>query len=97
MAAGRWLAANTPSDAVVMSRDPWELNWYSERKAVMIPWGPLEDIRAAGKQYGADYLVVGGPSWRFRRAQVEPLLDQLGATEVYHSPDGAIRIYRWAP
>jgi hypothetical protein len=95
--AGRWLAANTPPDAVVMSRDPWELNWYSRRKVVMIPWGPLEDIRTAGRQYGVDYLWVGGPSWRFRRNQVEPLLDQLAVTEVYRSADASIRIYRWEP
>ena len=35
---------STPAD-VVMTRDPWELNWYTGRKAVMIPFEDLDTIK----------------------------------------------------
>jgi hypothetical protein len=102
IAAGEWLAANTPPDAVIMTRDPWELNWYSNRRAVMIPMEPPDVIRAIGRQYGATYLLLGGPSGS-KRPQLAPLyqrqpMDGMNVTEVYHTDEsGAITIYRWQP
>ncbi len=59
-AAGRWAAANLPADAVVMTRNPWEFNWYAQRRAVMIPEGGLADIQAIIRQYHVTYLWLGG-------------------------------------
>ncbi len=57
-----WLVQNsTPAD-VVMTRDPWELNWHSRRRAVMIPFDDLATIKAVAKRYGATMLQLGGPT-----------------------------------
>ena len=61
-AAGRWAAAHLPPDAVVMVRNPWEFNWYAQRRAVMIPEGSLADIQAIIRQYGVTHLWLGGPA-----------------------------------
>jgi hypothetical protein len=57
----RWLAENsTPAD-VVMTRDPWELNWYTRRRAVMIPYEDLPTIERIARMYGVTMLQLGGP------------------------------------
>lgn len=56
-----WLKANTTPSDVIMTRDPWELNWYAERKAVMIPNDDLATINRISQQYGVTYLQLGGP------------------------------------
>jgi 4-amino-4-deoxy-L-arabinose transferase-like glycosyltransferase len=57
-----WLVQNsTPSD-VVMTRDPWELNWHSRRRAVMIPLDDLATIKEVARRYGATMLQLGGPT-----------------------------------
>jgi len=61
-AAGRWAAAHLPPDAVVMIRNPWEFNWYAQRKAVMIPEGSLDEIKAVAAEYGVGYIWLGGPA-----------------------------------
>jgi 4-amino-4-deoxy-L-arabinose transferase-like glycosyltransferase len=73
---GEWLAANTPADAVVMTRVPWQITWHSGRRTVMIPLAPLEGIEATIRRYGVDYLLVD----RFgqaaiRRAALQPLYE----------------------
>ncbi|WP_298817306.1 glycosyltransferase family 39 protein [Chloroflexus sp.] len=59
LAAYEWLQANTPSDTVIMTRLPWQVNWHTERPAVMIP---NTDDRALllqiARYYGAKYLVL---------------------------------------
>ncbi len=57
----QWLKANSSPQDVVMTRDPWELNWQSERKAVMIPNDDLQTIERIAKQYGVTMLQLGGP------------------------------------
>src|SRR5205823_6034474 len=57
----RWLAANSTPQDVVMTRDPWELNWYTRRKAVMIPNDDLETIGQTVRKYGVTMLQLGGP------------------------------------
>jgi hypothetical protein len=100
--AGRWLAANTPPDAVIMTREPWELNWYSQRKVVMIPWGSVADVRQIGQQYHVTYLWLGGPTGT-ARPQLGPLyqgkpLAGMTVHEVYRSQgDEPITIYQWQP
>lgn len=56
-----WLKENSTAQDVVMTRDPWELNWYTGRGAVMIPNDDLQTIERIGKQYGVTMLQLGGP------------------------------------
>jgi hypothetical protein len=44
-----------------MTRDPWELNWYIDRRAVMIPNDDLATIEKVARDYGVTYLQLGGP------------------------------------
>lgn len=61
VAGMEWLRENsTPSD-VIMTRDPWELNWYTGRRAVMIPNDDLATIESMARKYGATMLQLGGP------------------------------------
>ncbi|HEX8222167.1 MAG TPA: glycosyltransferase family 39 protein [Chloroflexia bacterium] len=55
-----WLRDNTTPQDVIMTRDPWELNWYSERRAVMIPNDDLATIEKVARQYGVTYLQLDG-------------------------------------
>jgi hypothetical protein len=59
--AMEWLRENSGPEDVVMTRDPWELNWYARRKAVMIPNDDLRTIEAVARKYGATMLQLGGP------------------------------------
>ncbi|MDQ3928060.1 MAG: hypothetical protein M3328_02815, partial [Chloroflexota bacterium] len=59
--AMQWLRDNTTPQDVIMTRDPWELNWYTDRGAVMIPNDELATIEKVARQYGVTYLQLGGP------------------------------------
>jgi hypothetical protein len=59
-----WLSKNSTASDVVMTRDPWELNWYTRRKAVMIPNDDFATIQRIARQYGVTMLQLGGPSER---------------------------------
>lgn len=56
MEAGRWLKANAPG-SVTMTRNPWELHFYSEEKAIQIPLAELDKIIEVGRFYGATHLI----------------------------------------
>lgn len=56
--AYEWLATNTAPDSVIMTRNPWQLNWHTARPAVMIPntsdyalWYKL------ARHYSTDYII----------------------------------------
>jgi 4-amino-4-deoxy-L-arabinose transferase-like glycosyltransferase len=71
-----WVAANTPTDAVIMSRNPWELSFHGDRRSVMIPYDTLPVIRQIAAQYGVGYLQLDhltDPG--YRRADLGPLYD----------------------
>ncbi len=53
-----WLKANTSPDAVVMTRNPWEVSWHSDRRAVMLPLGSIDDVYAVMRQYGVTVLAL---------------------------------------
>ncbi len=53
-----WLTANTPPDAVIMTRNPWEVAWHSGRRTVMLPLGSLDDVYAVMRQYHVTYLEL---------------------------------------
>ena len=58
LAAYAWLRTHTPPDAVVMTRNPWQLNWHTERPAVMIPnTGDCEPFAFLSRHYQARYLI----------------------------------------
>jgi hypothetical protein len=56
----QWLRDHTTPQDVIMTRDPWELNWYTERPAVMIPNEDLATIEKVARQYGVTYLQLDG-------------------------------------
>ena len=57
-----WLVQNSTPVDVVMTRDPWELNWHSRRRAVMIPFDDLTTIKEVAQRYGVTMLQLGGPT-----------------------------------
>jgi 4-amino-4-deoxy-L-arabinose transferase-like glycosyltransferase len=74
LAAARWLAAETPPDAVVMTRYT-EVGLYSGRRLVPSPNAPLDEMLAYGRRHGARYLVVGEWELTTLRPQIGFLLD----------------------
>ena len=86
-----WLRTHTNPSDVVMTRLPWQLNWVSERPALMVPNTKSRDVfLKLARYYGARYLVrdtFAQPS-----ADTRDLLDgmleddQLGFEEVYVTP-----------
>ena len=61
VAAMDWLKQNSSPQDVIMTRDPWELNWYTGRKAVMVPNDDRPTIHRVAKTYGVTFLQLGGP------------------------------------
>jgi hypothetical protein len=85
-----WIKQNTPSDAVIMSRNVWELSFHSERKSVMTPNGvsanQLDQVKDVMRRYGVSYLELDhlepddrdiNRQWG-QRAAFWPLLDRQG-------------------
>jgi 4-amino-4-deoxy-L-arabinose transferase-like glycosyltransferase len=109
LAAYAWLDANIPADAAVMTRIPWQLNWHTERPAVMIPnTGDMDMLLTIARHYGAEYLVLENqlrvkgdagqllsPLLRPGDAPVGTVIE--GFTLVYASPTDDFRafIYRF--
>jgi 4-amino-4-deoxy-L-arabinose transferase-like glycosyltransferase len=94
LAAYAWLDANLPPDARVMTRIPWQLNWHTERSALMIPnTGERAQLLAIAEHYGVEYLVlenqqrVKGEAGRL----LAPLLDH--SNQVGEVIDGFELIY----
>jgi hypothetical protein len=104
-----WLRENTPSDAVIMTRVPWQLNYHADRAAVMIPNGDMEQILRVAHYYGADYLLLKGTSTSQPERQggaLKPLVDGsvLPGWELVHQvpeelgdSSGVVQIYRFPP
>jgi hypothetical protein len=54
-----FLRAETAPDAVMMTRVPWQLQWYSDRPALMIPAdADATTILRLAKHYQVRYLVL---------------------------------------
>ncbi len=71
-----WVGANTPPDAVIMSRNPWELSFHGDRRSVMIPYDTLPTIRQIAAQYGVGYLQLDHlTESAYRRTDLGPLYD----------------------
>lgn len=86
-----WLKRTTPPDAVVMTRNPWQLNWHSERPALMIPYTTdPETLLRLARRYNVRYLVIDTlqrPEPEVRRLLDAMIADPvLGFREVYRTP-----------
>jgi len=57
MDMGRWLKENVPSDSVTMTRNPWELHFYSEQPAVQIPRTTLDKTIEVMRFYHVSYII----------------------------------------
>lgn len=88
-----WLAANTAPDAVVMTRVPWQLTFYSGRRSVMIPLGGVEEVQRIVEKYGVDYLLMEGDARGKRPALRQALLVE-GPWKLLYD-EGGVQIYRW--
>lgn len=58
LTAYTWIKDNTPKTSVIMTLTPWELNFHSERQAVVIPFADKESILWMAQKYKADYLEL---------------------------------------
>ncbi|MBC8077496.1 MAG: glycosyltransferase family 39 protein, partial [Chloroflexales bacterium] len=108
LAAYRWVRENLPPDAALMTRTPWQLNWHTERPALMIPnTADRALILKIARRYGVRYLsletlnrVKGdaasalAPLITARSAPPGTVIE--GFTLVYASPtpDNRVLIYR---
>lgn len=72
--AGEWLAANTPPDAVLMTRNS-EAALYADRRLVAAPNATWPELVEYGRARSADYLLVGLPELRRLRPQYAALAD----------------------
>lgn len=72
--AGAWLAANSPSDAVVMDRKSF-VAFFAGRRHVQLPDEPLDTLLDYARTSGATHVVVEEYVTRFLRPQLAPMLD----------------------
>jgi 4-amino-4-deoxy-L-arabinose transferase-like glycosyltransferase len=109
VAAYEWIEEHTAPDAVMMTRNPWQLNWHTGRPAVMIPNTSERDLFFyLAEHYDAEYIVfenlqrvkgdvtqIVGPLADARTAQ--PGAEIAGFELVYASPTPTERvlIYRF--
>jgi hypothetical protein len=92
--AYEWLRENTPADAVVMTRNPWQLNWHAQRAAVMIPNTSDYDILLfLAQHYDVDYIVfdsiqrVKSDAAQLLAPLINPEHDRVGTT-IYLRTEG---------
>ncbi len=89
--AYRWLRANSAPTDVAMTRLPWQLNWVSERPALMVPnTADRAAFLALARHYHVRYLVrdtFAQPSDATRQL-LDGLLedDELGIELAYQTP-----------
>jgi hypothetical protein len=93
----KWLDANTPPDAVIMTRNPWEIAWHSNRQAVMLPLGSLDDIEAVIQQYHVTVLELDHlndiPTMRQSLAPLYSYKPMPGITPRYDPGDNSFLIF----
>lgn len=54
---GAEVAALVPSDARILTDDPWSAAWYAERSAVMAPTSSVEDLHEVIRRFRPDYFL----------------------------------------
>ncbi len=55
-----WIAANTPPEAVLITRSPWEVGFHTKRGTVITPKGSKREFDQIIERYGASYFVIDG-------------------------------------
>lgn len=86
-----YLQQKTPLSAVAMTRVPWQLQWYAERPAVMIPAdADAQTLLRIAQHYQVRYLVLDSlqrPN-AATRAMIDTMLKDpaYGFVEVYRTP-----------
>ncbi len=87
-----YLQQKTPLSATMMTRVPWQLNWYANRPAVMIPAdADATTILRIAKHYRVQYLVLD--SLQRPNAATRAIIDAMiadpayGFVEVYRTPE----------
>nr|MBC7244117.1 glycosyltransferase family 39 protein [Chloroflexota bacterium] len=96
--AGLWLRANSPPDALIMSRDT-EVPFYAERRWAATPHEDYSRFIAYVRKRGAKYLIVDEREVTVIRPQLQLLLNEdappSGLRHVYtaHDPRGKTIIY----
>jgi hypothetical protein len=88
----KWVGANTPKDAVLMSVDGLRLNFYTGRKIVIPPNEDWSKILSTAKSYGVGYYVLTPADMRLRNITSQMLERDLSFFEEV----GDARIYKVA-
>lgn len=92
----RFLRTNTPLNAVMMTRVPWQLQWYAERPAVMIPADTdAKTLLRIARHYQVRYLVLDAlqrPNEQTRAMIGDMLADPMyGFRELYRTKEYEVR------
>lgn len=109
LAAYAWLRNNTAPDTVIMTRIPWQLNWHTERPAVMIPNTAERDMLLyLAHYYDAEYLVletqlrvkgdvlpIMAPLMNAQNIQIGDTIDDFTLVYASPTPDNRVMIYRF--
>lgn len=90
MDMGIWLKNNAPSNSVTMTRNPWELHFYSDQPAVQIPRTSLDKTMEVMRFYNVNYII---PQLNIRPS-LEPLVTGkiMGLLLVYDNK--ALQLYK---
>ena len=102
-AAGRWLAANTPEDARVMTRS-FHVQSYSDREIVALPYADYPSMLEFARRMGVTYLVADETTMRHRRPELYPTLmrpegspEGLELVHEFTERGQTVKIYRLDP
>jgi hypothetical protein len=71
--AGRWIAANTPDDARIMTRS-FHVQGYSDRDVVAMPSAEYRAMLEFARRMGVSYIVADETTVRRRRPEVYDIL-----------------------
>ena len=71
--AARWVAANHPSDAILLDRKPF-VAFYSDRRWIPIPRVTPDDLLAAARRAGARLVILDSRELPYDRPHLIPLL-----------------------
>jgi hypothetical protein len=53
---GQWIAEHL-TNSVTMTRNPWQLHFYSQQPAIQIPLAPAEDVVAVMRRFGVTHVI----------------------------------------
>lgn len=94
MDVSKWLRNNVPKDSVIMAHEPKSVHYFSNLKAVKIPYDGLEDIIRVMKYYRVTHVIPCTKGVCISdRPQLEPLLtgEIPGLKLIYN---GVLNVYK---